>query len=182
MPALSARGHFWLDVCQVAISDRHFALNMNAEAVDALKTIEKTVNFYKDNSLLAKARRCDCGEEMHWNRRTDVKDGFTWRCPAAQCRRKKSIRQGLLFAESKLGLPQMLQLTYAWANEMPVSGLGKFLSNPISAKAALSYYEMIREVCSEIISKNRSKIFLGGHGLKVFLHSKVVTINSSVRK
>ena len=24
MPALSARGHFWLDVCQVAISDRHF--------------------------------------------------------------------------------------------------------------------------------------------------------------
>ena len=68
----------------------------------ATDSIETAVHFLQKHGLLAKSVKCDCGVEMRWNKRQDLKDGYTWRCPKSDCRKKLTVRRGSFFSRAKL--------------------------------------------------------------------------------
>jgi hypothetical protein len=70
------------------------------------------IEFLKEIGLLRKTMQCNyCGRDMTWSVRSDVTDGFVWRCRrmVAGC---TSIRHGSWFQLSKLTLQEIMLLTY----------------------------------------------------------------------
>ena len=42
-------------------------------------------------------------------------DGFHWECPVNQCRKRRSIRAGSIFEDSKIPLSHWLYIIFLWS-------------------------------------------------------------------
>ena len=75
------------------------------------------IEFLKDIGLLRRTMQCNsCGREMTWSVRSNVTDGYVWRCQrrvaGAACKQSTSIRHGSWFQLSRLTLYEIMLLTY----------------------------------------------------------------------
>ena len=57
---------------------------------------------------------------LSWTKRGKLRDGFEWRCSKRNCNGMASMRQNSWFSGSKLSIPKILALTYAWAHKYTV--------------------------------------------------------------
>ena len=91
-------------------------------------------------------------------------DGFCWRCPKKNCRKKISIRKDSWFMKSHLTIPQIVKLTYFWVYKYPQELVIHELKLG-SDHTIVDWYNFAREVCAEILENRSEKI--GGPGKHV---------------
>ena len=107
-------------------------------------------------------QQCQCGTEMVLRDR-NVMDGLIWECPLRTCRKRRSIRAGSFFEDSKISLGQWLNIIYLWS--IDVSNKQLSLTTGISLRTNATTLAKIRQICSlKILHGN---IELGGRGKMV---------------
>lgn len=97
------------------------------------------------------------------------RDGFVWRCTKKECGYKISVRAGSWFENSHLTLQQVIKLTYYWVHKYRQDTVVRELKINC-AETVVDWYNLCREVCSEVIGSENVKV--GGPG-------KVVEIDES---
>jgi len=114
-------------------------------------------------SLLKTSMVCDeCQSEMTLVNDLDMADGKSWRCPKKRCKgKRKSIRNGSFFENTKLSLSELFCLMYYWAVEKSVSQAVEDLG--ISLRTVTKVYERIRAKVGEYIDS--VPLQLGGPGI-----------------
>ena len=126
------------------------------------------IAYLRGKHLLASSMTCTrCGVPMHEAKRSDVRDGYRWRC--RQCKTSKSIRDGSFFSKSRISLQKWLLLIYLWARDYPVRDVAH--EAEVDKNTACDVMNWFREVCSTTLLG--TTIQLGGPG-------KVVQIDESL--
>ena len=142
---------------------------MLSAIANATASKERPIAFLQENNLLLSSATCVCGKAMHWNKRTDLKDGYTWRCSAVGCRKKLSIRHKSFFSKTKLPLEETVQLLYCWAAEIPCRAVPEHV-DAAAPKGVENHYNSIRDVSTTILSKSPTLTMggeTGGEGIVV---------------
>ena len=134
---------------------------------------EAILSFLMRKKVLAEERKCVCGNNMVMNARSDVSDGYRWRCP--DCSKCVSVRKNSFFERSKLTLQKWLLLMHWWARQYPVCIAADEIG--VSEATAVQVYSWLRghRLCLD------PPIKLGGPGVVVaideslFSHKPKVT-------
>ena len=101
------------------------------------------------------------------NLRTDKsysKDQLVLRCSNSKCNKKTSIKEGSWFSGSHLLLEQAIKLTYYWVYKTPSDYVVRELKIG-SPRTIADWYNVVREVCVEIIKSENEQI--GGVGKEI---------------
>ena len=96
-------------------------------------------------------------------RNRNVVDGLIWECRLRTCRKRRSIRAGSFFEDSKISLGQWLNIIYLWS--IDVSNKQLSLMTGISLRTIATTLAKIRQICSLKILHGNIK--LGGRGKTV---------------
>ena len=88
------------------------------ELLTLIQSVHAIFTFLVDCGLLASRQRCQCGTEMVLRDRNFV-DGLIWESPLRTCRKRRSIRPGSFFEDSKISLGQWLNIIYLWSIRVP---------------------------------------------------------------
>ena len=126
-------------------------------------------NLPSKNVLADRMNCAQCGIGMEMKERSDISDGYRWRCP--DCNKTASIRKGSFFEQSKLTLQKWLLLMHRWARQYPVTDAA--VEVEVTEKTAIQVYQWLRDVCSYRLCSVDPPIKLGGQGV-------VVTIDESL--
>ena len=131
---------------------------------------DKLIDYMKHNGLLATNKLCSgCGTQMVIGTRSDVSDGYRFRCP--NCHKCISLTDGSFFAKSRLTLQKWMIVIYWWAKQYPVKDAA--MEAEVSEPSAIAIYQWLREVCSTKLLQQ--PIRLGGPG-------KIVQIDESLMR
>ena len=132
------------------------------ELLTLIQSVHAIFMFLVGCGLLASRQRCQCGTEMVLQDRI-VMDGVIWECPLRTCRKRRSIRAGSFFEDSKISLGQWLNIIYLWSIDV----LNKQLSlmTGFSLRTIATTLGKIRQICSLKILHGNIK--LGGRGKTV---------------
>lgn len=107
-----------------------------------------------------------CGRNMKIIKRVESSDGYQWMCQKygeAKHNVKRSIRKGTWFEESKLGMSDILIMTYMWCMKL---GNNVIMSKLVlSAPTVVDWKRFCREICVEICMHQNE--VLGGPGVIV---------------
>ena len=134
------------------------------------------IQWFQQKGLISQTRqchRCPPGTMMVLTRKSDVVDGFKWRCPT--CRTFASVRGGSVngqesfFHKSKVSLKIWLMMIWFWSIDFPVTKAAT--QAKIAQSSAIAFYQWLRDVCSWKLLQ--SQIVLGGP-------NKVVHIDESL--
>ena len=101
--------------------------------------------FLVDCGLLVSKQRYQCGTEMVLQDR-NVVDGLIWECPLRTCRKRRSIRAGSFFEDSKISLRQWLNIIYLWS--IDVSNKQLSLMTGFSLRTIATTLAKTRQICS----------------------------------
>ena len=122
------------------------------------------ITFLQRKNVLADRMNCaQCGIGMEMKERSDISDGYRWRCP--DCNKTASIRKGSFFEQSKLTLQKWLLLMHWWARQYPVTDAA--VEVEVTEKTAIQVYQWLRDVCSYRLCSVDPPIKLGGQGVVV---------------
>ena len=127
------------------------------------------ITFLQGKNVLARQKQCSCGTMMEIQARSDISDGYRWRCP--DCRKGVSVRKGSFFEKSKITLQKWLLLMHWWARQYPVKDAAT--KTEVSLHTAIQVYSWMRDVCSYRLCTVDPPIKLGGN-------TKVVAIDESL--
>lgn len=130
-----------------------------------------TLDFLMGKNVLAKEKKCVCGTEMEISPRSDVSDGYRWRCP--DCKKCVSVRKGSFFEKSKISLRQWILLLHWWARQYPVTDAGPDVG--VTEPTAIQVYSYFRDVCSHRLCNIDPPIKLGGPGTVVAIDESLFT-------
>ena len=83
------------------------------ELLTLIQSCQAILTFLVNRCLLAARRRCSCGNQMVL-RDDKSDDGCHWECPVNKCRKRRSIRAGSFFEDSKLPLSHCLYIIFLW--------------------------------------------------------------------
>ncbi len=131
--------------------------------------IDSTINYLRQNHLL-KQSYDHCGKPCLQIYDDHTSDKWMFRCRT--CRRKFSIRQNSIFSNSKLKLPSLVVIVYAFANDFSVSNAKKLLKDVVSERAIIQWFTYLREICSQSLLNN--PIRLGANGSIVQIDEAVI--------
>ncbi len=149
------------------MGDARFFANANR-----MGNFEEAYNFCKERQILKRdAPQCPtCEREMTLVKNTSYKiDGVVFRCPTHKAR-KKSIRSGSYFEDSRLSLEMLLKLALVWAYQLPVTTAMEM--SGVASEAAVQWFQYYRDVCTEWLLHN--PIQLGGEGRIVEIDKSVI--------
>jgi len=132
------------------------------EILTLIHSCHAVFTFLVDRGLLAARRRCSCGNEMVL-RSDNSDDGYHWECPVKHCRKRRSIRAGSFFEDSKIPLHRWLYIIWLWSIEE--SNKKVSLLTGLSLRTVVTVLRSLRDICSEKILHGNIK--LGGHGKTV---------------
>ena len=132
------------------------------ELLTLIQSVHAIFTFLVYCCLLASRQRCQWGTEMVLRDR-NVMDGLIWECPLRTCRKRRSIRAGSFFEDSRISLGQRLNIIYLWS--VDVSNKQLSLMTGISLRTNATTLAKIRQICSLKILHGNIK--LGGRGKTV---------------
>ena len=116
---------------------------------------EMRMVWLQQRGLIASQKTCKkCDSDMRFGAKSDVTDGFVWRCKRKGCKTIVSVRDGSFFKKSKLPMSKLLHCIYLWALETSIVSA--------TAQLAVDFYNFLREVCSTALIRN--PVQLGGPG------------------
>ena len=108
--------------------------------------------------LLSSAKQCPvCTTPMDFQTRSDITDGYRWRCPDTTCRKCVTIRENSFFEKYRLTLKKMAGINIL-ARQYTVSDACE--EAQVTAKTAVDVYQWLREVCATTLLQ--APIMLGG--------------------
>ena len=142
---------------------------------------EVAYEYLVNQGLLARRRICPSCYPLSLIRRSDIMDGWTWRCSIRRCRKKLSIRNDSFFSQSKLRLSTWIKLMYLWSSDIPVTKVRCHLDDgECSTTTAVDTYNLIRDVCTQKLLA--APIILGGPGAVVQIDESLMRHNRKVDK
>ena len=106
------------------------------------------MNWLQTKSLLKSNMRCperNCRAEMKLTMKTNIQDGYEWRCPRRRCAKRRSLRTGSIFANSNLLLREITMIIYFWSNRVRASIVSEMLD--CSKPTVTNWYNKLREMC-----------------------------------
>lgn len=109
---------------------------------------------------------CKCGDNMKLYKRTDVIDGFSWRCQKFGENKhdvRRRLRKGTWFDESTLSMSEILILTHMWCVQLSNQSIKCELG--VSPTTIVNWKSFCRDVCVELCMMDNEQ--LGGIGLIV---------------
>ena len=107
--------------------------------------VNRILTFLVNRGLVAARRRCSCGNQMVL-RDDKSDDGYHRECPVNQCRKRRSIRAGSFFEDSKIPLLHWLYIIFLWSIDesnkevSPLTGL--------SLCTVITALQRLRDICS----------------------------------
>ncbi|GFW49782.1 mitotic-spindle organizing protein 2A [Trichonephila clavipes] len=126
---------------------------------------KETLEWCMKANLIASRYECPrCKKEMSFQERKGTVDGYEWRCRSQSKDNPhdvvRSVRKGIWFSESKLGITIILRLTRYWFGK----SMNAFVVNDlkVNKNTVLNWYMFCREVCMLACVKESAK--LGGVG------------------
>ena len=132
------------------------------ELLTLIQSCHAILTFLVNRGLLAARRRCSCGNRMVL-RDNNSDDGYHWECPVNKCRKRRSIRAGSFFEDSKIPLSQWLYIIFLWS--IDESNKKVSLLTGLSLRTAVTALQRLRDICSlKILHGN---VRLGGRGKTV---------------
>lgn len=131
---------------------------------------EGLIQFLKDKHLIMREPpECHCGRQMTFVKRSDILDGYTWRCPDHKGS-KLSIRHNSWFANHNLSLKVILSIAYLWCQDVPQNSVMSMLG--IGSEAAVDWFQFCRDICSWYLLQN--PIVLGGNNVIVQIDESLI--------
>ena len=97
-------------------------------------------------------------------------DGLIWECSLRTCRKRRSIRPGSFFEDSKISLVQWFNIIYLWS--IDVSNKQLSFMTGISIHTIATTLAKIRQICSLKILHGNIKI--GGRGKTVEIYESML--------
>ena len=77
--------------------------------------------WLQQRGLIASQKTCrKCDSDMRFGAKSNVTDGFVWRCKRKGCKTTVSARDGSFFEKSKLPMSKLLHCIYLWALETSI--------------------------------------------------------------
>ena len=127
------------------------------ELLTLIQSCHTVFTFLANRGLLAARHGCSCGNEMVLrNNKSD--DGYHWECPVNHCRKRRSIRAGSFFEDSKISLHHWLYIIFLWSIDETNRKVS--LLTGLSLRTVVTVLQRLRDICS-------LKIKLGGRGKTV---------------
>ena len=102
-------------------------------------------------------------QPMTWQSKSDIVDGYCWRCPVTTCRKSVGIRKGSFFEKTRISFQKWLILIYWWVRQYPVTDAIE--EAKVAKSTAIDIYQWLREICSAKLLT--MTITLGGPGSTV---------------
>ena len=136
----------------------HFIMNHH-ELLTLIQSCQAILTFFVSRGLLAARRRCSCGNQMVL-RDDKSDDGYHWECPVNKCRKRRSIRAGSFFEDSKIPLSHWLYVIFLWSIDQ--SNKKVSLMTGLSLRTVITALQRLRDICSLKILHGNLK--LGGRG------------------
>ena len=136
----------------------HFIMKHH-ELLALIQSCQAILMFLVNRGLLAARRRCSCGNQMVL-RDDKSDDGYHWECPVNQCRKRRSIRAGSFFEDSKIPLSHWLYIIFLWS--IDESNKKVSLLTGLSLCTVITALQRLRDICSLKILRGNLK--LGGRG------------------
>ena len=130
----------------------HFIMNHH-ELLTLFQSCQAILTFLVNRGLLA------CGNQMVL-RDNKSDDGYHWECPVNQCRKRRSIRAGTFFEDSKIPLSHWLYIIFLWS--IDESNKKVSLLTGLSLRTVITALQRLRDICSLKILHGNLK--LGGRG------------------
>ena len=82
---------------------------------------EMRMVWLQQRGLIASQKTCrKCDSDMRFGAKSNVTDGFVWRCKRKGCKTTVSARDGSFFEKSKLPMSKLLHCIYLWALETSI--------------------------------------------------------------
>lgn len=136
----------------------HFIMNHH-ELLTLIQSCQAILTFLVNRGLLAAKRICSCGNQMVL-RDNKSDNGYHWECPVNQCRKRRSIRAGTFFEDSKIPLSHWLYIIFLWSIDK--SNKKVSLLTGLSLRTVITALQRLRDICSLKILHGNLK--LGGRG------------------
>ena len=133
------------------------------ELLTLIQSCQTIFAFLVDRGLLAAKRDCTCGNEMVLRERPNSEDGYHWECPVRCCRKRRSIRAGSFFEDSKIPLEQWLFIIFLWSMNESSNTVSQLTG--LSLRTVITALQKLRDICSLKIMHGDIK--LGGRGKTV---------------
>ena len=133
------------------------------ELLTLIQSYQTIFTFLVNRGLVAARRECDCGQEMVLRERPNTQDGYHWECSVHQCRKRRSIRAGSFFENSKIPLTHWLYVIFLWSIEVRSKKVAMLTG--LSLRTVTRALQEIRNICSLKILYGHIK--LGGRGKTV---------------
>ena len=126
------------------------------------------IQFCREKGMISSEYECpDCGREMRLAEYKEGVDGYRWRCEWSKEGKRhvvnRSIRGGSWFERSKLGMDDILILTYGWVEKFTNGQLARMAR--VSSNTATDWCNFCREVCMGICLEE--SVSIGGEGTTV---------------
>ena len=114
---------------------------------------EMRMVWLQQRGLIASQKTCrKCDSDMRFGGKSNVTDGFVWRCKRKGCKTTVSARDGSFFEKSKLPMSKLLHCIYLWALETSIVSATAQLA--VSATTLVDFYNFLREVCRTALIRN----------------------------
>uniref|UniRef100_A0A1B6L2V9 Uncharacterized protein n=1 Tax=Graphocephala atropunctata TaxID=36148 RepID=A0A1B6L2V9_9HEMI len=145
---------------------------LDLERLPTLDYIEGLQNI----GLLAKSSKCSkCGCGMYLGEKSEVSDGFVWRCNKTGCKTAKSLRKGTFFSQSNMPLSKILLLAYMWCRKFSHDHVQHELG--VSSETIVNWYNYFRKVTISIMELKSEPI--GGQDMIVQIEESMFSKSKS---
>ena len=147
---------------------------------------DKVLEWFQGKGIVPATKlceRCPNSQQMVLTVKSDVADGYKFRCPA--CKTFKSVRGGRsqtgqqsFFHNSKICLQVWMMIMWMWSRQWPVTKAAEECG--INEGNAIDFYQFFRDICSWKLVNTIIK--LGGPGVVVQIDESLMTHSPKVSK
>ncbi|BHF83519.1 hypothetical protein SprV_0902666200 [Sparganum proliferum] len=126
------------------------------------------IEYCQMKKLLPTKVRCHCSHIMTQQILRQHTDGYLFRC--ARCRRKKALRTGSIFENSRLTIRKAMKACLSFISGARVKECVDAVG--VDHSTAVAWYATCRNVCSKALLKEVKE--LGGPGVEVQVHETLI--------
>jgi transposase-like protein len=98
----------------------------------------------------------NCNTQFGLNAYQDAEDGYRWKCKG--CNKRKSVRDGSFFSESRLSLQTLITYIYGWSQNMPQNMIQHEAAMRDAPNTLADWANFCRDVCEVDLETNPSVI------------------------
>jgi len=123
-----------------------------------LHTAEQCLQWATKRRLLHNSVDCpQCRRPASLVARTEMSDGYCWRCATATCNFTKAVRADSFFQNSHLHMKQIVLMMYCWACDMPQTAIAHEADVP-EGSTVIDWCSFFRDEAENYVERNSGEI------------------------